>query len=303
MSVLVVGGNGLVGPYLVKKLQDQGEHVISFGTKYPAKPLPGILYEIGDVTEYGTINTIIKKYKVTKIIHNAAISSPKFFADNPHKVFRINVQGTLAVMEAARNFDIEKVVYVSSIAVYGKTDAQVLYEDLPRRGVDCYSASKVACEEIVRNYAGVPAVSVRLGYVYGPGRVVTCPIRDMVMEIVKTGKVEWEQGMDQVQDYIFAEDAAAGIIAAMRSDHCTRSEYNMASGEAVPFSRIVKKVQEYFPEAVIRIGSGDLGFHPSGRLDMEHTFRDFGWTPGFTIEKGLDRYIPWLEEEAKKLCL
>lgn len=300
MSVLVVGGNGLVGPYLVRKLKAQGENVISFGTKWPAQPVPGVTYEIGDVTEYGTINTIIKKYKVTRIIHNAAISSPKFFSDNPHKVFRINVQGTLAVMEAARNFDIKKVVYVSSIAVYGKTNAEVLYEDLPRRGVDCYSASKVACEEIVRNYAGVPAVAVRLGYVYGPGRVVTCPIRDMVMEIVKNGKVDWEQGMEQIQDYIYAEDAADGIIAAMRADHYSRSEYNMASGEAIPFSRIVKKVQEYFPEADIRIGSGDLGFNPFGRLDMEHAFRDFNWKPKYSIEEGLEQYIPWLEKEAKK---
>ena len=58
-------------------------------------------------------------------------------------MYRINVQGTLAVMEAARNFDIDKVVYIRSIAVYGKTFEPVLYEDLPRRGVDCYSASKV----------------------------------------------------------------------------------------------------------------------------------------------------------------
>ena len=284
----------------MEKLASQGEKVISFGTKWPSNPLSQVIYEVGDVTEYGTINTIIKKYKVDKIIHNAAISSPKFFADNPHKVYRINVQGTLAVMEAARNFDIKKVVYISSIAVYGKTFEPVLYEDLPRRGVDCYSASKVACEEIVRNYAEVPSVAIRLGYVYGPGRTISCPIRDMVADIVHTGQVNWETGADQVQDYIYVDDAADGIIAAMNTQLYSRAEYNMASGEAIGFRRIIKAVQQFYPDAEINIGPGDLGFNPFGRLDMSNAFRDFKWKPAYSIEAGLEKYIPWIERDIKK---
>lgn len=299
MSILIIGGNGLVGTRLTQKLAELGEKVVSTGTHIPAKQVEGVVYEICDVTEYGTLNMIIKNYKVDCIIHNAAISSPKYFSDNPHKVMRVNVMGTLTALEAARNFDISRFVYVSSEAVYGNSiGVDTLYEDSPRRGVDAYSASKIACEEIVRNYQ-IPTVSLRIGFVYGPGRVIECPIRQMVEEIVTTGSVNWECGMDQMQDYIYIDDAVDGIIAALKSDTLNQAEYNMASGEQVSFERIVKKVQEHFPDAKISIGPGDLGFNPSSKVYMENAFRDFKWRPKYSMEDGLDVYIPWIKEQIK----
>lgn len=300
MSVLIVGGNGLIGTQLARQLKEQGETVVSTGTSKPSWPVVGIHYEQCDVTEYGTLNTIIKKYGVTKMIHNAAISSPKYFSDNPHKVMRINVSGTLTSLEAARNFDIERFVYVSSEAVYGNSiGVEILYEDSPRRGLDAYSASKIACEELVRNYQ-IPAVSLRVGFVYGPGRLISCPIRDLVTDILLKGKVDWPRGMDQKQDYIYIDDVVNGIIAALHSNTLTQAEYNMASGEQVSFQRIVNKVREFYPQADIQIGPGDMGFNPHSRLYMDNAFRDLNWRPQFTMEQGLERYVPWLEKQILK---
>lgn len=297
MSVLVVGGNGLIGTQLGKRLKERGEMVVSTGTRIPPNPIEGIHYEQCDATEYGTLNSIIKKYNVKRIIHNAAISSPKYFSDNPHKVMRINVQGTLTSLEAARNFDVEKFVYISSEAVYGSSKGiNILYEDSPRRGVDAYSASKIACEEIVRNYQ-IPAVSLRVGFVYGPGRFIACPIRSLVTEIIKNGKVNWPCGMDQKQDYIYIDDVVDGIISALYSNTLTQAEYNMASGDQVSFERIVNKVREFYPNAEINIGSGDMGFNPSSKLYMDNTFRDLSWKPKYTMEQGLEKYIPWIEKQ------
>ena len=83
MATLLIGGNGLVGTRLVRHLAEMGEQVIVYSGHAPAARVDGCVYYQGDVTEYGTLNQVLHEHPVDRIIHNAAVSHPKLFLDNP----------------------------------------------------------------------------------------------------------------------------------------------------------------------------------------------------------------------------
>lgn len=299
MATLLIGGNGLVGTGLVKHLSMNGEEVISFSGHAPAQEVPGVTYVQGDVTEYGTINQILHTHKVDRIIHNAAVSHPKLFLDNPYKIYRINVQGTLTSLEAARNFGIQRYIYMSSGAVYGNVSLETVTEEVPLHSESPYGATKVACEELVRNY-GLESASLRVGFVYGPGRKFECPIHMLLEECMNKKEVMWEQGMDQVMDYIYVDDCVDAIATIAMADKLPHTEYNVGGGENVPYERVVKKVKELYPDVTINIGGGTLGYDNLGAMSMKRVWNDFGWKPKVSVEEGIVRYNKWLLDQKRE---
>lgn len=297
MATLLIGGNGLIGTKLVEYLCRNGEKVISYSLHPPKELVDGCTYIQGDVTEYGTLNMILKEHKVDRIIHNAGISHPKMFIDNPYKIYRTNVSGVLTSLEAARNFGIQRYVYVSSGAVYGNVHYDVVEESLPLHAENPYGATKVACEELVRNY-GLDSVSLRIGFVYGPGRVNECPVNMILSSVLRDGFVKWKHGAEQMLDFIYIEECVEAIAKIALSSHNPHTEYNIGGGELIPYSRIIAKVKTLFPEAEIEIGDGDLGYDNLGALSVKRAYEDFGWKPKVSIEEGIDRYAAWLKKSA-----
>ena len=298
MATLLIGSNGLIGVNLVNYLCDMGEELICFSSRPPANPVKGCTYVQGDITEYGTINMVLKNYKVDRIIHNAAVSHPKLYVDNPYKIYRTNVTGTLTALEAARNYGVERFIYMSSSAVYGNVSMDVLTEDVTLFAENPYGATKIACEHLVRCY-GLDSTSLRIGHVYGPARKFECPINMLLMDCIKKGEVNWDHGIEQRLDYIFVQDVVKAVVKAAFASHLPHAEYNVGGGgEVTPFSRIVDKVQTLYPTVPINIGPGDLGYDNLGALCVDRATADFGWKPEVSIEEGIEIYNKWLIENA-----
>ncbi len=293
MAVLLIGCNGLIGTKLTEYLCQRGEEVIAYSLHAPVNPVPGCKYVQGDVTDYGTINMIFRNHNIERVIHNAGISHPKLLIDNPYKIYRTNVAGVMTSLEAARNYGVSRYVYISSGAVYGNVHYDVVDESIPLHAENPYGATKVACEELVRNY-GLDSVSLRIGFVYGPGRIHECPVNMILSSVMRTGKAIWEKGRDQMLDFIYVDDCVKGIAEISMTDHNPHTEYNIGGGEVIPYTRIIRKAQEMFPDAEIRIGSGDLGYDNLGALSVQRAYEDFGWKPEISIERGMELYADWL---------
>ena len=297
MATLLIGGNGLIGEHLVEYLCKEGEEVVSYSSRPPAKEVKGCAYVRGDVTEYGTLNKVLEEHKIERVIHNAAISHPKLFADNPYKIYRINVSGTLTALEAARSHGIKRFVYMSSGAVYGNVNTEVITEDVTLHADNPYGASKIACEHLVRNY-GLDSTSLRIGFVYGPGRKFECPINMLLMECNKNGEVDWDHGIEQHLDYIYIDDCVKAIAKASFASDLPHAEFNIGGGENIPYKRIVEAVRKLYPDVPIKIGKGTLGYDNLGALCVDRATSDFGWKPEVSIEEGIRRYDKWLKENA-----
>lgn len=260
----------------------------------PSQKHPGVHYIQGDVTDYGTLNMLLKQNHIDRIIHNAGVSHPKMFRDNPYKIYRTNVNGVLTSLEAARNYGVDRYVYISSGAVYGNVHYDVVDETIPLHAENPYGATKVACEELVRNY-GLDSVSLRVGFVYGPGRVNECPVNMILSTLLKEGKVDWDHGSEQMLDFIYIEDCVEAIAKISLADHNPHAEYNIGGGEVIPYTRIIDKARKLFPTAPIHVGPGDLGYDNLGALSVQRAFEDFGWKPRFSIEQGMEQYMNWLK--------
>lgn len=293
MATLLIGGNGLVGTRLISYLCQEGEEMVSYSSRPAAERVKGCTYVQGDVTEYGTLNMVFKNHKIDRVIHNAAISHPKLFVDNPYKIYRVNVLGTLTSLEAARNYGVDRYIYMSSGAVYGDARMSVVDETVPLRSQNPYGASKVACEELVRNY-GLDSASLRIGFIYGPGRVMEDPIHSLLSEIVDNGGVDWEKGADQRLDFIYIDDCIKATVAIAFAKQLPHREYNVGGGEEIVFSKIVAAAKRKFPDACIQVGPGDLGYDSLGALSVQRAFKDHGWKPEVTIEEGIEKYADWL---------
>ena len=199
-------------------------------------------------------------------------------------------------LEAARNYGISRYLYMSSGAVYGNIRMDTVTEEVPMHAENPYGATKVACEELVRNY-GLDTASLRIGFVYGPGRKYECPINQILSDCMKKGEVNWEHGRDQKLDYIYLEDCVKAIAAIAMAEKLPHTEYNVGGGEIVPYTRVIQKAEKLYPEVKISIGAGDLGYDNLGALSVERAAKDFGWRPEVCIEEGMERYNDWLKRQ------
>lgn len=295
MRILLVGGSGLVGTRLASYLAEQGNDVVCFNRTIPRGASGQCIYETGDLGEYGLLYQIMKKYRVEQVIHNAAISHPMLYRDNPYKVYRVNVTGTLNVLEAAKLFEVSRFIYISSGAVYGNTDSPVVYEEQKLHGESPYGASKVACEEIVRNY-GLQTASLRVAFVYGPGRSMSCPVEQALRHAVKGEEMLLDKGADQKMDYIYIDDCVEAIGRIVNNRTLRYDAYNIGGGQLVPYSRVIDKVKILYPKSRIVVGAGGLGYDDLGAMSIHRIEEDTGWKPGISIEDGIERYALWMEK-------
>lgn len=230
------------------------------------------------------------------LIHHNAICNASWLRPDQFIGIGIfaNVNGVLTSLEAARNYGVDRYVYISSGAVYGNVHYDVVDETIPLHAENPYGATKVACEELVRNY-GLDSVSLRVGFVYGPGRVNECPVNMILSTLLKEGKVDWDHGSEQMLDFIYIEDCVEAIAKISLADHNPHAEYNIGGGEVIPYTRIIDKARKLFPTAPIHVGPGDLGYDNLGALSVQRAFEDFGWKPRFSIEQGMEQYMNWLK--------
>lgn len=125
-STLVTGGSGFIGVYLLKKLAEQGEEVINFDLRPPTFDLQKlwgglkdkIFFAQGNILDWPSLISVIKEKKVQKIVHMAALFDPQESNRIPHFTNQVNIGGTLNVLEAAKIFNLPRVVFTSSIATY-----------------------------------------------------------------------------------------------------------------------------------------------------------------------------------------
>jgi len=179
VKVLVVGGSGSIGRPLVDALRRRGHAVVVLGRR-KMRLVAGVAYEQGDVRDADCLAVIMRHHAVERVVNLAAVLGPA--ADTPVGV-GINFGGAVAVLHAAAEAGVERVVQASSMAVYGPTRGAAGYpmfepieEEYPRRPDGLYGVAKHAAEEAGRVAAmagGLRYCAVRFGPYYGPDKPIS----------------------------------------------------------------------------------------------------------------------------------
>lgn len=301
MTTLVTGGTGFVGRYIVDQLAAQGTPTISYNRDFAVAEHPSVTAVQGELFDLPKLVRTLTEHRVDRIIHTAAMSHPEISIDLPVTTFAANVDGTLKLFEAARMGDTRRIVNFSSECAYGDQD-----EDTPVRESaqplpnTPYGVTKVTTELLGRVYNrlyGLDVVSLRVTEVYGPGLKMPEILRDMIKAALRGEPFHLDAGGDHRFHFIHAEDVARAAILAANADRLPSHVYNIAGGQQVTVRQAAALVRDRFPRADISVGSGHLpGWDRQGPFDIGAASADLGYTPRWTLEKGVDSYAAWLVE-------
>ena len=286
MSIMVTGGTGFIGNRIIRKLLDRGEEVVCFDLAPPRNNLEPYADRInfyrGDISQIPHLLEAINTFDVRKIIHMAALLPPDT-EDRPHFGMSVNIQGTNNVFEAARWSNIQRVVYASSIAVYG---VQETFGDRPINETDLsdpvnvYGMTKAANDFAAgrfRERYNMDIRGVRICTVFGHGRVtgMTGMIGGLMMSLPAIGKpVTMQFDPNEASPMIHAEDAAEIFVQVSLSNNLQHPIY-ISGGHLATIQDIANIVKEYMPEA--QITTGDRPVPHVYLVDNSRMLSDIGY--------------------------
>ena len=308
MRALVTGGAGFIGSNLVDALLDRGDDVVvvddlSTGKEQNLQPAlaRGVAFERADIREADRMHELFAANKPEIVFHLAAQISVNRSVGEPALDARINVEGTINILEAARRQGGVRVVNTSTGgAIYGETEVLPTPEDTLPRPEAPYGQSKYSAEGYCRLYArlfGVPTVTLRYGNVYGPRQD---PLGEAGVVAIFCGRLRDHQPPTvngegtQTRDYVYIGDVvAANLAAATRPD--VVGVFNIGTGREATVLDIVDALREISGADWFQPQFGPLpaGEVPRSCLDISAAREQLGWEPTVELVEGLRLTLDW----------
>lgn len=304
--ILVTGGSGFVGAELVAALAARGDEVAAFDLRSSERleeiiaSFPGVAFIPGEIVEWSGLASAIKDLNPDAVIHCAAIVGVRSSLETPIQTMRVNVEGSLNVLEAMRIFGVPRFLHLSSEETYGHFEEDTITEDHPQKPIMAYGISKVAVEQLGRSYAqqyGLECINVRTCWVYGAGLPRARVPKTLIDAAVSGTALHMESGADFRVDHTYIDDLVDGTLLVLDHEKHSHDAYHIATGEAPSLSQIVEIIKELVPGADLSVGPGTIEFAPGipvwrkGALDISRAKAAIGYRPRFDIRAGLAESI------------
>jgi UDP-glucose 4-epimerase len=293
VRVVVTGGAGFIGSHVVEAMLARGDEVtvvddLSNGKR--ENVADGVRLVVQDIRE--GLTDVFADTRPELCCHLAAQVDVRASVERPEHDASVNVLGTVAVLEAAREHDTQVVFSSSGGAIYGECDGPAP-EESERRPLSPYGVSKLAGEEYLAGYNrlyGARHVSLRYGNVYGPRQDPYGEAGVVAIFLGRLAQGEAPQifgGGLQTRDYVYAGDVARATLAAVGHDG---GVFNVGTGQetsVVDLYELSRRVAGSKVEA--REAPARLGELQRSVLDVSSAERELGWRPEVLLEEGLRR--------------
>lgn len=316
MNFLVTGGAGFIGSHVCERLLGMGEAVWALDNLddfYDPRLKQRALDEIqslgkpftfvkGDVTDPVCLEQLFRRVKFDQVVHLAARAGVRPSLTVPALYQRVNVEGTVNLLEAARVHGVRKVVLASSSSVYGVNAKLPFSESDP---IFCpispYAASKLACEALGHVYHhvyGLDVVMLRLFTVYGPRQRPDLAIHKFA-RLMSTGEpIPVFGDGSTARDYTYIDDTVDGITA------CTQKTFgyeiiNLGESRTVRLTYLIELLEQALGvEAIIDRRPPEPGDVPVTFADISKAGAVLGYRPRVTIEEGIRRFVKWFRRSS-----
>lgn len=249
----------------------------------------------GTVTDTALLNDLTES--VDAIYHQAAQAGVRKSVEEPAKVNEYNVTGTVAVLEAARKNDVDRLVYASSSSVYGKPQYLPYDEDHPTEPVSPYGVSKRSSEHYIRVYNevyGLSTVSLRYFTVYGPRMRPNMAISNFVSRCIRGKPLQIYGDGKQTRDFTYIDDVVNANQQLLHDDSADGEIMNIGSTDNIDILTLAEVVRDEIDPAL------DIEFTDTRDADAEHTHADIskandliGYEPTRDIRQGVGEFIEW----------
>jgi len=242
--VLITGATGAIGPCVVAELCKAGYAIRALSLDMPPHGVFPKEVEVctGDITDPATVSTSMQG--VQTVVHMAALLHNLHCQPELHEKYeRINVGGTANIIKSATLAHVERVVFFSTIAVYGASGGSILTEKSQARPDTVYAKTKLAAEQIVlsaKRWDGLPLGTVlRLGAVYGPG--VKGNYQRLLIALAREKFISIGDGRNR-RTLIYDKDAARAAVLAMQHPLAAGRLYNVSDGQFHSISDIIQTI-------------------------------------------------------------
>ena len=309
-KVLVTGAGGFIGSHLVEQLVERGAAVRAF-VRYNSRADIGLLRLLppdilsnvaiiaGDLRDAQAIQQAVQGRQV--IFHLGALISIPYSYHHPMEVAETNMMGTLNILNACREFGVEKLVHTSTSEVYGTARQVPMDEDHPLQGQSPYSASKIGADKLVESFYctyHLPAVTVRPFNTFGPRQSARAVIPTIITQALTRRSIRLGN-LESTRDFTFVSDTVDGFLKAAEAQDVQGETFNLGTGQEISIGelaqRIIQKVgrpvkivldrQRLRPELseVQRLLSNNM-----------RALERLGWQPAVSLDQGLDQTITWV---------
>lgn len=313
MNVLVTGGAGFMGGYIMAALARQGHEAFAYDIAPPSADILAVSPDIaarfrsGQVNDMARLFAVCRNDKIEAIIHSAGMVGLEPSLEQPIATYQTNIMGLVNVCEVARQLQMRRVVFVSSNAAYHRGSGATLVETDPAFSIQHanpaghYGTSKMAGEAIGLAYAdfqNLDFLAIRITAIYGFGMRSPMYIKPMVENSVLHRPTRFATGGRMKRDYTHVLDCADGIVTALQAPPWKAGEQrviNVACGNARTASEVAQIVRDTIPGADIEIGDDltpleEQNVKMRTSLDIAAARRLLNWSPQWPLEKGIAEY-------------
>ncbi|HEX7331955.1 MAG TPA: GDP-mannose 4,6-dehydratase [Pyrinomonadaceae bacterium] len=311
-NLLITGGAGFIGSHLVDRLLATSvEHITvidDFNDFYDPsikhnnihEHLKDPRYSINevDIRDRAALDQVFKPNNFDCVVHLAARAGVRPSLSEPQLYTETNINGTLNLLELARNNNIKQFVFGSSSSVYGINAKVPFSEDDPiRQPISPYAATKGAGELLCHTYAhlyGLRCVCLRFFTVYGPRQRPDLAIHKFAKLISQRKPIPVFGDGTTRRDYTYVDDIIDGVMAAIDYDQSNYEVINLGESRTVELNELISLLEkELDTHAVIDRQPPQPGDVPQTFADISKARALLGYHPKTQIEEGLHRFVEW----------
>lgn len=316
-KILVTGADGFIGSHLAEELVKDGYNVKafvyynSFNTwgwidTLPKEIMNHIEVFQGDIRDPHGVKTAMEGCDVA--FHLAALIAIPFSYHSPDAYVETNIRGTLNILQAARELNLERILVTSTSEVYGTALYVPIDEKHPYQGQSPYSATKIGADRLAESFYrsfDLPVTIVRPFNTYGPRQSARAVIPTIIMQLL-SGKQEIELGsLTPTRDFNYVKDTVNGFIEIYKSNKTVGEEINIATQQEISIGELAK-------ELISQINSNANIICDEQRLRPEKSevnrllgcnekiLRLTNWRPQYTLQNGIKETIQFITDNLDK---
>lgn len=313
-KVLITGAGGFIGSHLTERLIREGAqtralvHYNALGTWgwLDHSPLKDSVEVIaGDISDFGSVQQAMQGVDI--VFHLAALIAIPYSYVAPRSYVNTNINGTLNVLQAARELGTERVLHTSTSEVYGTARYAPIDEAHPLQGQSPYSASKIGADKIAESFFlsfQTPVTTVRPFNTFGPRQSARAVIPTIISQCLEQDHIHLGS-LHPTRDMNFVGNTVDGFLKAAASPAALGETINLGSGREISIGDLAEKIASLIGKD-IEISSEDQRKRPEKsevlRLiaSNEKAQQLLNWEPAVSLEEGLQQTIDWLQKNLER---
>ncbi|NVJ91173.1 MAG: GDP-mannose 4,6-dehydratase [Methylocystaceae bacterium] len=311
--VLVTGAGGFIGSHLAERLVQSGSNVTalieynstgSYGWLNNSEYKNDMNFLLGDIRDPWFCQQATKSVDI--VFHLAALIAIPYSYVAPASYVRTNIEGTLNILEASRNSNVQRIVHTSTSEVYGSAQFIPINEDHPLQGQSPYSASKIGADKIAESYFKsfeLPVTTLRPFNTFGPRQSDRAVIPTIISQCLADKNIKLGN-LTPTRDFTFIDDTVNGFISIANCDKAIGRTVNLGTGLEISISDLASLICKL-------VGVPELIQNDSERLrpdksEVDRLLSDnslakslMNWAPQVSLEEGLLNTIDWVRNNSE----